>query len=70
MAKKLVINDLKEDRALDEQAMKAVSGGSAGRGRGLKGSGVLAAPGSLEESRLIRGLYKTSPTALSSDRDR
>jgi len=57
---KLVIKDLKEDKALDERAMKAVSGGSAGHGRGSTGLRALSAPGTLEESRLIRGLYKTS----------
>ena len=57
---KLVIKDLNEDKALDERAMKAVAGGRAGYGLLSRGSGgVLATPGSLEESRLIRGLYKT-----------
>jgi hypothetical protein len=59
----LVIKDLTEDKALDERAMKAVSGGNAGyrlaRSRPLAGA-ILATPGSLEESRLVRGLYKTS----------
>lgn len=58
----LVIKDLTEDKALDERAMKVVSGGSGGsalaRHRRLGGA-ALATPGSLEESRLVRGLYKT-----------
>ena len=58
---RLVINDLKEDKALDESAMKAVAGGS-GYGRSARrGMSVSAmgTPGALKESRLVRGLLKT-----------
>ena len=59
---KLVINDLKEDKALDESAMKAVAGGSGGyslSGRRRMSLSAMGTPGLLKESRLIRGLLKT-----------
>ncbi|MGD8832414.1 MAG: hypothetical protein PVF57_17545 [Pseudomonadales bacterium] len=56
---KLVIEDLKEDKRLDERAMKAVAGGSAGTGlTGVGRQREAMRPGSLEESKLIRGLLK------------
>lgn len=57
---KLVIKDLNQDKALDERAMKAVAGGSAGHGLAARKAG--AGAGTLKESRLIRGLLKTAPS--------
>jgi len=57
---RLVINDLEEDVELDILAMRAISGGKAGLGP----IGALRGPASsyrklkLEESKLVRGLYK------------
>jgi len=54
---KLIIEDLKEDKKLDEKAMKAIAGGAGGVS-GIARAGNHPHSDVLEESKLIRGLLK------------
>ena len=58
----LVIEDLEKDKALDEGAMKAISGGSAGLPRLAGGMATTMQANlretALVESTIIRGFYK------------